>query len=69
MRDWYYALFFSSKPLFNLCQTYATAHYLPIRRCFGRVISWTLELDIEIFLKFPKIFATVFLKMIKVSFF
>ena len=53
----------------SLCRTYATAHYLAIRRCFGRVISWTVELDKEIFLEFSKIFATVFLKMIKVSFF
>ena len=34
-------------------------HYPQIRGCFGRAVSWTVELDIEISREFPKIFANV----------
>ena len=52
----------------SLCRTYATVHYPQIRGCFGRVVSCTVELDIEISHEFPKIFVNVFLRGLKSAF-
>ena len=50
-------------------EPYATVHYPHIRGYFGRAVSWTVDLDIEIFFKFPKIFATAFFKAVKAIFY
>ena len=52
----------------SLCRIYATLRYPHRRSCFGRAVSWTVDIDVEVFLEFSMIFASAFFKVVKVSF-